>query len=75
MGILQHHDAVAGTEKQHVAYDYVYRLQNSTDRINEVLHPMLEEYTLSSIDEAVKYTQCRWNSTASECPTTYDNLL
>lgn len=22
MGVLQHHDAVTGTEKQHVAFDY-----------------------------------------------------
>jgi hypothetical protein len=26
MGVAQHHDAVAGTEKQHVAYDYAERL-------------------------------------------------
>lgn len=26
MGVLQHHDAVAGTEKQHVAFDYAERL-------------------------------------------------
>lgn len=26
MGVAQHHDAVSGTEKQHVAYDYARRL-------------------------------------------------
>lgn len=26
MGVVQHHDAVAGTEKQHVAYDYAKRI-------------------------------------------------
>ena len=26
MGIAQHHDAVSGTEKQHVADDYAQRL-------------------------------------------------
>jgi hypothetical protein len=26
MGVAQHHDAVSGTEKQHVAYDYAKRL-------------------------------------------------
>ncbi|KAL4481724.1 hypothetical protein ABPG74_007813 [Tetrahymena malaccensis] len=74
MGILQHHDAVAGTERQHVAYDYQYRLQNSTDRINEVLHPMMEEFTERDINENVKYSQCKWNSTADKCSETYKTL-
>ncbi|KAL4512875.1 hypothetical protein ABPG72_017560 [Tetrahymena utriculariae] len=74
MGILQHHDAVAGTEKQHVAYDYVYRLQNSTDRINEVLHPVLKEYASKEINEDVEYYQCRWNTTANNCTFTYEGL-
>ena len=26
MGVLQHHDAVSGTSKQHVAYDYAARI-------------------------------------------------
>ena len=26
MGVSQHHDAVSGTEKQHVTYDYAKRL-------------------------------------------------
>jgi len=28
MGIAQHHDAVSGTEKQHVADDYALRLSD-----------------------------------------------
>lgn len=31
MGIMQHHDAVTGTEKQHVANDYAYLLQKAID--------------------------------------------
>jgi hypothetical protein len=31
MGILQHHDAVAGTEKQAVAFDYAQRLSDGID--------------------------------------------
>ena len=30
MGLMQHHDAVTGTEKQNVAEDYSYRL----DQVN-----------------------------------------
>lgn len=31
MGIVQHHDAVSGTEKQHVADDYALRLSDGID--------------------------------------------
>ncbi|KAH8869298.1 Lysosomal alpha-mannosidase [Schistosoma japonicum] len=30
LGVLQHHDAVSGTEKQHVANDYAWRLSTAT---------------------------------------------
>lgn len=32
MGLAQHHDAVSGTEKQHVADDYAQRLSYGIDR-------------------------------------------
>ena len=31
MGLMQHHDAVTGTEKQHVAEDYALRLDMARD--------------------------------------------
>jgi lysosomal alpha-mannosidase len=31
MGLAQHHDAVSGTEKQEVAYDYAQRLSTGID--------------------------------------------
>lgn len=34
MGVAQHHDAVSGTEKQHVAFDYAERL---SDGIGEAI--------------------------------------
>ena len=36
MGILQHHDAVAGTSKQQVADDYIYLLARSLDKSRKV---------------------------------------
>lgn len=35
MGIMQHHDAVTGTEKQHVANDYARLLQIGIDKCSE----------------------------------------
>ena len=32
-GVLQHHDGVSGTSKQHVAYDYAKRLQKGIDGV------------------------------------------
>ncbi len=31
MGVVQHHDAVSGTEKQEVAFDYAQRLADGID--------------------------------------------
>ncbi len=31
MGVAQHHDAVSGTEKQEVAFDYAQRLSEGID--------------------------------------------
>ena len=31
MGLAQHHDAISGTEKQEVAYDYAQRLSTGID--------------------------------------------
>ncbi len=31
LGLVQHHDAVSGTEKQEVAFDYAMRLSDGID--------------------------------------------
>ncbi len=31
MGLIQHHDAISGTERQHVADDYVQRVAEGVD--------------------------------------------
>ncbi|XP_037083658.1 lysosomal alpha-mannosidase-like [Pollicipes pollicipes] len=41
MGINQHHDAVTGTEKQHVADDYVQRLSEATESCQGVVNDAL----------------------------------
>ncbi|CAF3311737.1 unnamed protein product [Rotaria sp. Silwood2] len=38
MGLAQHHDAVSGTSKQHVANDYAQRLSDGIDRAIKVIN-------------------------------------
>jgi lysosomal alpha-mannosidase len=38
LGVLQHHDAISGTEKQHVAFDYAMRLSEAIVRVRGVVN-------------------------------------
>ena len=75
MGVLQHHDAVAGTEKQKVADDYTYILANATRALNEQVFGVVAEDYKQRHNEALGDIQtCEWNATARECPNLYGNL-
>jgi lysosomal alpha-mannosidase len=41
MGIAQHHDAISGTERQHVAYDYAKRLSKGTNMCLDIIQNAL----------------------------------
>lgn len=41
MGVVQHHDAVSGTERQHVANDYAQRLSDGIDKASVSIQTML----------------------------------
>ena len=43
MGLLQHHDAITGTDAQYVAYDYNYRLQTAMDQSNALYEELLRD--------------------------------
>lgn len=43
MGVLQHHDAITGTEKQDVADDYTQSLSQAMDKSNELYGKLLNE--------------------------------
>ena len=43
MGVAQHHDAVSGTSKQHVAYDYAKRIQGGLNEAADFAAAVLRE--------------------------------
>lgn len=48
MGVMQHHDAVTGTEKQHVAEDYARLLQIGIDKCSKNINSALNQLTANS---------------------------
>ncbi|XP_055327449.1 lysosomal alpha-mannosidase-like isoform X2 [Paramacrobiotus metropolitanus] len=56
LGIAQHHDAVAGTEKQQVAYDYAQRLDVGIKACQEVVADGLAK--LANISQASQIKFC-----------------
>ena len=70
MGVSQHHDAITGTAKQHVANDYAYNLYKSVHNNTHVYSLMIKELAMKTANiDAVKWEQCyRTNSTWLDCP-------
>ena len=54
MGLMQHHDAISGTERQHVADDYVQRLSEGID--TALVSDKTFEYLLSS-NQSIIFSQ------------------
>lgn len=51
MGIMQHHDAVAGTEKQHVANDYSRQLERAISGCEEITYSALNKLIQPTEDQ------------------------
>lgn len=71
MGINQHHDAVSGTERPHVASDYDTRLFEGMKVNNDVYSEVLNERIrmISGLESSQNWKECfRTNSTYLDCP-------
>jgi len=67
MGVLQHHDAVAGTEKQHVAFDYAKTLSKAHLDSKDQFMKSFKVVTYSTL-EGLGMCAAH-NSTFEDCPT------
>jgi len=71
LGVYQHHDAISGTAKQHVADNYNMHMQKAMDQNNvqytKYLQKMLEEQTGMSVDGLSSCVGTQ-NDTILDCP-------
>lgn len=54
MGVMQHHDAVSGTEKQHVANDYARLLHIGIEKCTENIKESLNQLTIDDNSEITR---------------------
>lgn len=78
LAIAQHHDAVTGTEKQHVANDYAKRLSIGYEESEDVVAASLGCLTQSSLSSKCKSSVTNFNQcpllNISYCPATEVDL-
>lgn len=78
LAIAQHHDAVTGTEKQHVANDYAKRLSIGYEESEDVVAASLDCLTQSSLSSKCKSSVTNFNQcpllNISYCPATEVDL-
>jgi len=72
MGVLQHHDAVSGTERQLVADDYNWRLSKAVEansfQYAKVIDELIQQDTGYS-SKSIQWQQClKTNGTYLDCP-------
>ncbi|KAJ8675164.1 hypothetical protein QAD02_010950 [Eretmocerus hayati] len=73
MGVLQHHDAITGTEKQHVAEDYKKNLFQRMNDASELASEALERLTQKKQTlRTTRFKSCL-QLNISSCTYSYDN--
>ncbi|KAM3955163.1 lysosomal alpha-mannosidase isoform 2-T2 [Aphomia sociella] len=68
MGVMQHHDAVTGTEKQHVTHDYERMLDQAVEDALIIARQAFNKVSQGDpLKSVLSYDRCRLNETS--CPT------
>lgn len=75
MGVLLHHDAITGTEKQAVANDYVYTLTKGLGIFNNIMFAVLREQSLANVQELLSFSYCNWNVSTPNCKCVYNSII
>ncbi|QCE14629.1 lysosomal alpha-mannosidase [Vigna unguiculata] len=68
LAIAQHHDAVSGTEKQHVANDYAKRLSIGYTEAEKVVAESLACLTEGATKTGCKNPETKFQQASSDCP-------
>ncbi|XP_072039300.1 lysosomal alpha-mannosidase-like [Amphiura filiformis] len=71
MGVAQHHDAVSGTEKQHVANDYAKRIGMGISSCESVVNSVLNNMMTNGTSRPPQGSFCGYLN-ISICPSTED---
>ncbi|XP_048762590.2 lysosomal alpha-mannosidase-like isoform X2 [Ostrea edulis] len=58
LGVVQHHDGISGTEKQHVADDYAQRLAVGAEKCQQVASAAFEKLLPKGSEKAPKQVYC-----------------
>ncbi|XP_053673637.1 lysosomal alpha-mannosidase-like [Anopheles nili] len=69
MGVMQHHDAITGTEKQHVADDYARMLYDAFEACSAVTRSALNQLAGERDSLKLEWAYCR-QANVSSCPMT-----
>lgn len=69
VGIVQHHDGITGTGKQHTADDYVSRIFKGINEANPVYSDVIDRIAQTAGFESADWKWCnRQNGTWTDCP-------
>ena len=72
MGVAQHHDAVSGTERQHVADDYALRLSIGQKECQRTINVLLNKVVPKGKSPPLSFDYCDYLN-LSVCELTYTN--